>query len=120
MIVIFYGSFFLRSKVGIMVRLFCAAIALVMVLTVDATPKNYNYKQKTTYGGAPSYKPKPDYPKQKTYGNSGYQDNSYGNQERYSPRKVRDNHYQDKISWISMLFNIPCSGRAILSRARFD
>ena len=119
MIVIFYGSFFLRSKVGIMVRLFCAAIALVMVLTVDATPKNYNYKQKTTYGGAPSYKPKPDYPK-KTYGNSGYQDNSYGNQERYSPRKVRDNHYQDKISWISLLFNIPCSGRAILSRARFD
>ena len=95
---ILWFLFFLRSKAGIMVRLFCAAVALVMVLTVDATPKNYNYKPKSTSGGAPSYKQDryPETSKHKHKTNYGYQDKSYGNQERYSPRKVSDDHYQDE------------------------
>ena len=83
--------FSLRSKIGIVVRLFCAAVALLMVLTVDATPQNYKYyKPKPIYEGAPSYEQDryPDNSKHKTYGNYGYQDNSYGNQERYAPRTV--------------------------------
>ena len=122
MIVIFYGVLFLRSNVGIMVRLFCAAIALVMVITVDATPKNYNYnKPKSTYGGAPSYKQDrySENSKHKHKTNYGYEDKRYGNQERFSPRKVSDDLYQDENFLVIPVIQY-CAGQGRLSRIKFS